>query len=250
METQIAYKQGDTLYASKFLAKYVQKKNYLYLIETTENNIVVELTQNCGNGRELIITPDTIQIEIEPDLQTFLNKKLIHTFERLGFSWEYNNGHVLTNKKKPNHIRILIAKYIIRNWYQHLIKLPTTKSGLKTIYIYNDQAYETKDLVDTYLALGGNANASTQLKCDKLTTYVPDLNGGYRIILYADGRIERFYNVVGFPYYFETNYHFTNDNLSQKDWYFYKGNLHEILPEHGKDAYIKLVIDEHKKVKY
>lgn len=248
MNTQTAYKYGNTLYASKFLAKYAQKKNYLYLNETMEANVVTKITQNCGDGRKLILTSDSITIKIEPDSQTFLDKKLVRTFERLGFSWEYHNGHVLTNKKKPSHIRILTAKYIIRNWYQHLIKHPTTKTELKTIHMYNDQAYESKDLIDAYLALGGNASASTQLKCDKLITSFPDPNGGYIIVLYADGRIERCYQIVRF--YFETNYHFTNDNLSQDNWYFRNGALHEIIPEQGKDAYIKLVIDEHKKVKY
>lgn len=101
-----------------------------------------------------------------------------------------------------------------------------------------------------YLALGGDASASTQLECGKLITSFPDRNGGYSISLYADGRIEQCYYLVRFPYCIETNYHFTNDNLLQKDWYFYKGTLHEIIPEHGKDAYIKLVMDEWKKPKY
>lgn len=247
MKTQTAYKYGNTLYASKFLAMYAQKKNYLYLSETTEANIVTKITQDCGNGRKLIITADSITIKIEPDLKTFLDKKLVRTFERLGFSWEYDNGHVLTNKKKPNHIRILIAKYIIRNWHQHYIKIPTIKSGSKTVHMYEDQAYESKDLIDAYLALGGGASASTQLECGKLITSFPDRNGGYSISLYADGRIEQCYYLVRFPYCIETNYHFTNDNLLQKDWCFYKGTLHEIIPEHGKEAYIKLVMDEWKK---
>ena len=201
MEAKTVYKNGNKLYASTFLARYA--KDHPYANETLDGGVITGVStpyefHNCEYSftfrPRLVVTKDAVKIVIQNDNKTFLNKKLVQKFDRLGFVWSFEKDHVLTSKKKPTYWQIIIANYIlykICKWHRRPTTTVKPKKGLKTVYMFEDNFYKSKEIVDSFLKLKEKLYISTHLEINKLNTYLSVANGVYRVELHSDGHIER-----------------------------------------------------------
>ena len=249
MNTETVYKKGGALYASAFLARYA--KDHPHTNKTIDGGVITEVSvpyefHNCEYyvtfRPRLVITKNTINLIIQNDSKTFLSKKLIQKFDRLGFAWSFEKDHVFTSKKKPTYWQIIIANYIlykICKWHHR----PTTtkeKSESKTVYMFEDKFYESKEIINAFLELKEKRYIHVHLKTDRLNTYLSIANEVYRVELHSDGHIERERDLERSNPFLEDK---TIDasNISKYEWYIRDRKLHEILPQTGLKAYIELV---------
>ena len=252
MEAKTVYKNGDTLYASAFLAHYA--KEHPYANETLDGGVITEVSvpynfHNCEYSYtfrpQLVVSKDAIKIVVQNDNKMFLNKKLVQKFDRLGFVWSFEKDHILTSKKKPTYWQIIIANYILYKICK-LHRRPNVtkeKSELKTVYMFEDKFYESKDIINVFLTLKElkeKPYLGVRLETNKLNTYLSIANEVYRVKLHADGHIERERDLERTNPFLEDK---TIDasNVSEYDWYIRDRKLHEILPQTGSEAYIELV---------